>query len=245
MGDEIKLKTLDLTRGPSVTDIVFEELYDRVVGLDLPPGTKLSEAEVAKRLGVSRQPVRDAFYRLSQQGFLLVRPQRATVVTPISVEAVLRARFVRTALELEITRAAIANVDAQALGDLEALIQRQERAVAEDDRHGFHALDDAFHNRICELAGHGHVWALIRDNKAHMDRVRYLSLENGARLALEDHREILEALAARDTGLAVARMRHHLSRIAGIIAAIRAAHGDYFDPDERLDEPRLAAVAGD
>lgn len=244
MDGDIILKSLDLARGPSVTDLVFDELYRRVVGLDLPPGTKLSEAEVARRMGVSRQPVRDAFYRLSQQGFLLIRPQRATVVTPISVEAVLRARFVRTALELETVRAALPRLDRAGLADLSALIERQRRAVADDDRHGFHALDDAFHSRICEIAGHAHAWALIRDHKAHMDRVRYLSLENGARLALDDHVTILEAMAAGDEALAVKRMRGHLSRIAGIIAAIRAAHAEYFDPEERAEESLATEPAG-
>lgn len=232
MTEQIKLRTLDMTRVPSVTDLVFAELYNRVVGLDLLPGTKLSEAEVAKQMGVSRQPVRDAFYRLSQQGFLLIRPQRATVVTPISVEAVHRARFIRTALELETVRAAMANIRPEHFGELGDLIGEQEKAAARDDRAGFHALDDSFHNRICEIAGQGHVWALIRDHKAHMDRVRYLSLENGARLAMEDHVSILEAVRAGDEVAAVARMRSHLGRIAGIIDDIRAAHGAYFDPDE-------------
>lgn len=232
MTEQIKLRALDMTRVPSVTDLVFAELYNRVVGLDLLPGTKLSEAEVAKQMGVSRQPVRDAFYRLSQQGFLLIRPQRATVVTPISVEAVHRARFIRTALELETVRAAMANIRPEHFGELEDLIGEQEKAADRDDRAGFHALDDSFHNRICEIAGQGHVWALIRDHKAHMDRVRYLSLENGARLAMEDHVSILEAVRAGDEVAAVARMRSHLGRIAGIIDDIRAAHGAYFDPDE-------------
>lgn len=232
MTEQIKLRTLDMTRVPSVTDLVFAELYNRVVGLDLLPGTKLSEAEVAKQMGVSRQPVRDAFYRLSQQGFLLIRPQRATVVTPISLEAVHRARFIRTALELETVRAAMTNIRPEHFGELEDLIGEQEKAADRDDRAGFHALDDSFHNRICEIAGQGHVWALIRDHKAHMDRVRYLSLENGARLAMEDHVSILEAVRAGDEVAAVARMRSHLGRIAGIIDDIRAAHGAYFDPDE-------------
>jgi DNA-binding GntR family transcriptional regulator len=76
-----------------------------------------------------------------------------------------------------------------------------------------------------------------------MDRVRYLSLENGAGLALADHISILEAMAARDEDLAISRMRAHLSRIAGIISSIRAAHSEYFDPDERQEEV-LAAVGG-
>ena len=68
-----KLPALGDTRQPTVTDQIFDLLYERVVNLTLPPGAKLSEAEVAAQMGVSRQPVRDAFYRLSQMGFIQIR----------------------------------------------------------------------------------------------------------------------------------------------------------------------------
>ncbi len=69
MHEKIQLTSLNQQRVPSITDQVFEEMYRQVVELSLPPGTKISEADVARQLGVSRQPVRDAFYRLSQLGF--------------------------------------------------------------------------------------------------------------------------------------------------------------------------------
>lgn len=92
----------------SATDQVFQALYDAVVSVDLPPGTKVSEAEIASQLGVSRQPVRDAFFRLSNLGLLSIRPQRATLITQISLQAVYDAVFTRTALEVECLRTAMA-----------------------------------------------------------------------------------------------------------------------------------------
>ena len=56
-------------------DVVFESLFEEIVALDLLPGAKMSEVEVAKRFGVSRQPVRDAFSRLGSLGLLVIRPQ--------------------------------------------------------------------------------------------------------------------------------------------------------------------------
>ena len=88
----------------TATDQIFDVLYSAVISLQLPPGTKVSEAELAKQLDVSRQPVRDAFFRLSKLGFLSIRPQRATQVTRISEKAVLDAAFVRTAIEAECLR---------------------------------------------------------------------------------------------------------------------------------------------
>lgn len=233
MADQLQLRAVDSLRVPSVTDLVFEQLYHQVVELDLPPGTKLSEVEVAKQMGVSRQPVRDAFYRLSQLGFLLIRPQRATVVTQISEKGVLQARFIRTALEMETARAAAAVLTDRQIEELEELIARQRKAMEADDKVLFHALDDDFHKRICDMSGHDFAWALIRDSKAHMDRVRYLSLSFGAQSALADHVEILEALRTHDGDAAAACMRIHLSRIKTIIGRIRESHGQYFAADDK------------
>jgi GntR family transcriptional regulator, rspAB operon transcriptional repressor len=149
MADQVQIRAVELSRAPSVTEQVFEHLYRQVVELDLPPGTKLSEVEVAKQLGVSRQPVRDAFYRLSQLGFVLIRPQRATVVTHISEKEVMQARFIRTALEMETVRAAAERVTDAQLDRLDALLVEQEKAIAAGDKVLFHALDDRFHKLIC------------------------------------------------------------------------------------------------
>lgn len=232
MADQVQLRTLDIPRGPSVTDLVFEQLYQRVIELDLVPGTKLSELEVSKQMGVSRQPVRDAFYRLSQLGFLLIRPQRATIVTQISEKDVLEARFIRTALEMETVRAASERLTEAQMDELDDLIVQQQAAIDKADRVLFHSLDDLFHKRICDMSGHDFAWSLIRESKAHMDRVRYLSLSFGAQSALDDHKDIMAALRKQDGDAAAAAMRIHLSRIKSIIGRIRESYGQYFATEE-------------
>lgn len=216
----------------STADMVFDRLYDAIVSLVLPPGAKISEAEIAHDLGVSRQPVRDAFFRLSKLGLLSIRPQRATLVTRISQTAVLRAAFVRTALELACLKAALPRLTAQDLDRLEANVSAQQAAIAAGDRAGFHALDDRFHRQICESAGHGHAWDLIREQKAHMDRVRFLSLSFGSADALEDHRQLLRALARGDGQAAEQIMHRHLNRIQTVSAQLRKDHPTYFEDDE-------------
>ncbi|MBN9672200.1 GntR family transcriptional regulator [Roseibium aggregatum] len=229
MSDSSALKVLEPLKIPTVADTVFEELHQQILSLELAPGTRVSEAEVAKAFGVSRQPVRDAFYRLSQLGFLLIRPQRATVITKISEAAVLRARFVRTALEVACLRAAIKVITDVQIADLEALMTEQDAAVKADDRQLFHKLDDSFHRRICEISGHDYVWALIREQKAHMDRVRFLSLASGARTALDDHIVIIDAIRDRNGPRAEAVLTEHLGRIATILGEIRSGNPDHFE----------------
>ncbi|GAB4526389.1 MAG: GntR family transcriptional regulator [Roseibium sp.] len=229
MTDGSALKALEPLKIPSMADTVFEELHRQILSLELPPGTKVSEIEVAKALGISRQPVRDAFFRLSQLGFLLIRPQRATVITKISEAAVLKARFVRIALEMACWKAAIELITDDQIADLETILEEQKAAVEANDQQLFHTLDDGFHRRICEIAGHDYVWSMIKEQKAHMDRVRFISLTIGAaRKAYDDHIELIEALRKRDKARLEATLTEHLGRIAFILGQIRAEKPEYF-----------------
>lgn len=222
------LRTLDPIARPSVADQVYFELHNQIVWLTLPPGARLSEVEVAKALGVSRQPVRDAFYRLSQQGFLEIRPQRATRVSLISNEAVTQARFVRAALEVEIVRAACSALDATWKSRLERNLEQQESAVRADDRPNFHRLDDEFHEMFCLMTDHAFAWQIVQQSKAHLDRVRLLSLSFNQQQTLDEHKGLFGAVAAGDKDLAEERMRQHLSRLDSEIGRIRSENPEYF-----------------
>ncbi|WP_394688126.1 GntR family transcriptional regulator [Hoeflea sp.] len=223
------LRALEPLNRPSVADTVFDELHSQIIRLELPPGTKMSEVEVAKALGVSRQPVRDAFYRLSKLGFLSIRPQRATLVSHISSAAVLQARFIRNAIEAETVRTACRVLTTEDFNGLDAVLDAQNKAVKAGDPVNFHELDDQFHKEICERAGLAFAWDIIRENKAHMDRVRFLSLAFASKDAFNDHIEVMEAIKSRDEERAMQRMRDHLSRIKDQIVRIRDGHGQYFE----------------
>jgi DNA-binding GntR family transcriptional regulator len=222
------LRTLEPLNRPSVADTVFDKLHSQILLLELPPGTKMSEVEVAKALGVSRQPVRDAFYRLSKLGFLSIRPQRATLVSQISQTAVLQARFIRSAIEAETVRTACKALSEEDMLALEEILQRQHEAVEARDAVSFHDYDDQFHKEICERSGLGFAWDIIRENKAHMDRVRFLSLAFASQAAYDDHLKVMAAIRARDEALAMQCMHEHLSRIKTQIIRIRADHERYF-----------------
>lgn len=213
----------------SLADQVFDKLHARVLSLDLAPGSKISEAEISKQLGVSRQVVRDAFYRLSLLGFLVIRPQKATAVSQISSKDILEARFLRTAIEIETARRACKTLTKEDHAILDDLIKRQTEALEGGNNVLFHQLDNQFHKEICERAGFGFAWATIQEKKAHTDRVRFMSLSFASKNALEGHREILAALKARDEERAAAAVRAHLSEIMQILEQLRKSNHDWFE----------------
>ncbi|GAB1583552.1 GntR family transcriptional regulator [Phyllobacterium phragmitis] len=232
------------TGDPTIADRVFATLHSAILTLQMPPGAKFSEAEIAKQLGVSRQPVREAFIRLAQIEFVRIQPKRATEVCKISEAAVLNARFIREALEAAIVRDACVHCEDGLIDCLEDIVERQRKAVDINERELFHDLDDAFHRSIAEGSGRGLVWTLINEQKAQMDRVRYLSLAFNEPVVIKEHAAIIDALRDRDAARAEAAMRHHLSRINSLIAVLRQQHPQYFaapegdgSPPETVKEP--------
>ena len=214
---------------PTVADQVFEALQKRILTLELPPRQKISEAEVGRKMGVSRQPVREAFKRLAKMDFLTIRPQSGTMVSLISEEAVRRAHFIRSALEIHTCRTACDTLTEDGRAALADLIAQQQAAIDARDPSRFHRLDDEFHQRICALAGVGYVWDVIHDCKAHMDRIRMLSLNpSSQRLAMEEHVALLAAICARDKDAAAAAMTKHLSRILILIEEVKAQNHSWF-----------------
>lgn len=228
MSDVLQLGGLEPLLRPSVADQVFDALRTKILALELSPGTKLSEVDVARQMGISRQPVRDAFYRLSKLGFISIRPQRATTVSQISTNAVMQARFIRAAIEAQTVRVACDRLTAADHTALRDLLGRQRTVMEAQDPLAFHALDDQFHRELCERAGCGFAWEIIRENKSHMDRVRFLSLAFASQDAFGDHVAILDAIEARNAPAAMQQMQQHLSRIKLQIERIRGDNQSYF-----------------
>ena len=233
VGNEESLKV-----AASVLDIPEETMSLRVVGalrddivtMALKPGDVISESDIAARYGVSRQPVREAFIRLAQQGLLLIRPKRATVVKKISPEGVRQSRFIRESIEVEIIRRLAAKSGLEAASELRELIVEQEAASAADDSRAFHILDEQFHRTLARLAGVEYAWRLIDDHKMQLDRVRYLTLGvSSAQVAISEHKIIAGRVAEGDVAGAEAAMRAHLGRAEVLLAQTINDFPHYFE----------------
>lgn len=217
-------------RRTSVDD-VFDYLHEQISTLQLKPGDRISEAEVAARFGVSRQPVRDAFSRLANLDLLLIRPQRATEVRRFSMRQIEKARFVRAAIEKEVLRRAAEYCDSEGEAQLEEALAQQGSAVENKDVERFGRLDYEFHQILCDIARADYAFDVILEEKAKVDRLCMLGLEKEQRMPelVADHRAITEAIRAHDAEAAVAAGMKHLSRLDETIERITATNANYFE----------------
>lgn len=224
----------DMDDRRSAADIVFEKLYGDIISLKLMPGAKLSEMEVAKNFGVSPQPVRTAFHRLSNSDLLLVRPQRATRVRGFSIEEIEDARFIRLSVELEVLRRACEVWDESRNMKLLENIEKQKRCVEAVDPEGLEELDYAFHKLICELAGFPRAFDTIKIQKQKVSRLcslEYSLKKKELRAILADHLSIAHWLEMKSVENVQDAARRHFTRLDETIDYIAATHSEYFDMD--------------
>ncbi|MGL4495573.1 MAG: GntR family transcriptional regulator [Beijerinckiaceae bacterium] len=209
---------------------IADHLRTDILGMRLTPGSPLVEKNLTAQFGVSRTPVREALIRLAEEGLVEIFPQSGTFVGRIPMDALPEAVVVRQALELAAVRFALQNADAQALDRLERIIERQSMMAKADDREGFHAADEAFHEAIAESARHPGLWRVAAKAKAQIDRCRRLTLPVPGRMAqvIKEHRAILAALRTRNEAAALATMTHHLSVVLPDTQEMRAEFPDYF-----------------
>jgi DNA-binding GntR family transcriptional regulator len=225
------VKTLGIDEAARSTrgDLVFAEIRQAIIQLRLRPGNRLSEAEVARQLGVSRQPVREAFIKLSEAGLVTIKPQRGTLVRLISRLDVENAHFVREAIEVAAARKAALKADAAAIAGLRSIVATQAETAA-DDHIAFMRLDEAFHEAIARSAGTSHAWRILEGLKAQLDRVRFLAIDEvtPSKAIIAQHTAIVDALERKSPQQAEDAMRIHMSEILVSLPRLAEAHADLF-----------------
>lgn len=212
-------------------DVVFEHLHDAIASLELLPGDKISEAEIAAQFNVSRQPVRDAFSRLANLDLLLIQPQKATEVRRFSLREISKSRFVRASVEAEVLRRAAREATPADGAVMDACLAQQAHVVPGGKYEEFGKLDYEFHKALCHIAKVDFAFEVISSEKANVDRLCMLSLSKEDRMddLLEDHRAIADRIKAGDAEGAVKVGMFHLSRLDATIDSIFKANPDYFD----------------
>ena len=214
---------------------MLEQLRQRIIGLEYPPGTPLSENELAAALGVSRTPVRESLILLVEEGLVSVVPQVGTFVSPMRESDIATAQFVREALELASLEQAVPRLDEDDAEDLRRSLEDQRRAAARGDHDRFFTLDEEFHLRLLAVSGHAAAWRSVSQAKAHLDRARRLSLPLPDQLGvlIDQHEAVVAAVTAHDSAGAAQALRTHLRKVFDDIAVIRAQHPDFFDDTAR------------
>jgi DNA-binding GntR family transcriptional regulator len=200
----------------TLADRVCRQIVTAIVKGDIPPGHKISEPELARIYGVSRGPLREAIRRL--EGWRLVE-RKAHVgarVVKLSAHELIEIYRVREALEGMASRLAARNMTADEIESLRQLLDEHETSIEQrEGRSYFQKEGDLdFHYRIVQGSKNAKLLELLGDDLYHLVRMyRYQFSMSSSRpnRALKEHRQIIDAIEARDEELAEMLMRRHIS----------------------------------
>ncbi|MDI1302901.1 MAG: GntR family transcriptional regulator [bacterium] len=208
----------------TLADRVFSEIQNAIVKGELKPGSKMSEAELAARYGVSRGPLREALRRLEGRKLLTRIPHVGVRVISLSFEELIQIYQVREAMEGMAARLAALNMSAEEVQGLKALLADHEKqAELQEGRAYFQEEGDFdFHYRIVQGSRNEVLTQMLCGELYHrvrLYRYQFSVTEGRPQKAFSDHLRIIEAIESRDAEMAEILMRRHISSARANIEA--------------------------
>lgn len=195
------------------------------------PGERIREVEIADRLGLSRGTVREALLRLEQDGVVVSQPHRGTYIAPITSEDASELFSLRRLLEAFAIELAIPRLSEEALRDLQATARAMVEAASRGDHAEHRLLDLQFHEQICLLSGHRHLyktWAAL------VLKLWLIYFDRGGKLVEDSvlrataHLELIAIFRRGDVAEARAWIERHIDRRASVVAQLmREKAGSY------------------
>lgn len=207
---------LSSVRDTSLGSLVRDEVLALILRGELQPGQRINEPDVAARLGVSRVPVREALRALESSGLVSSRKHAGVFVRTLEAKEVADLYELRSLLDGHAGQRA-AQLPAKRRAALQTLLSQQLAAMsAQAARHhvqGYYASNLAFHWAIVEAADNQMLLNTYRGivQQLHLSRLKNLSRDIGMQVSLDEHAQIVAALAAGDADGCRRLLAHHVS----------------------------------
>jgi DNA-binding GntR family transcriptional regulator len=212
MIDGVDALTLDTPLGgQSLRADVRERLRQAIMQGNLKPGEQIVESRLARQLGISQAPVREALRELEQMGLVVNHARRGTFVREFTAKDAWEMYTLRAQLESMAARLALPRVSNTDLDEMEHLIQAMADAGRRGDPDEMTRVDARFHEFLCERSGHKLLLRMWRSiHPLNWTQLTVAVLHRDLVELAERHREILDALRARDAEAVDRAVQNHL-----------------------------------
>ena len=210
-------------------EYALRQIRENIITLKLKPGSSISENELAKELGISRTPVREALQELQKSNLIEVYPQRGCIIAHIDFDIVDEMVFLRKILEKAVVEELCDCIDDEDVQELEKNVQLQEFYLNSKLPDKIIELDNEFHKSLFTMCNKERIYNLMEGTQGHFDRIRTLSMYSVKDLKIvADHKAILNAIKLGDKTLAAEFIIKHLSRYKLDQGEIIEKYPDFF-----------------
>jgi DNA-binding GntR family transcriptional regulator len=208
------MRRLIIRNTKSIREKIYEHLREQLLSMEIPPHEHLVEAKIAKEIGTSRTPVREALHSLEREGLIEAIPRVGYVVKPIRESEVEEICEIRLAIEGIAARWAMEKAQQRLVVELRQNVLLSEEKAMDGDPKAFIDMDAQFHEIIARLSGSKRLHEMAQTLRRHMLRYRVQSIyltENVMR-AIEGHKGILGAIEKGDMEEVQKAIKHHLEQ---------------------------------
>ncbi len=201
-----------IKKSGNLKEAVYQRLKENIIRGHLPPASKLVETEIARLLGVSRTPLREAINRLGQEGLVEILPRRGAFVKKHSLREIMENLEIREALEGLAARLAAKYATAKMVKEMKNCFKGFTPKMVEADLPLYAERNVCFHNKIINASRNEKLIALIRNLYDQMDMVRLntIALPGRARKSLAEHLNILRLIETKRGVEAEKYLRAHI-----------------------------------
>jgi DNA-binding GntR family transcriptional regulator len=207
------VKTRRHPSGASQADEVYHALKWRILTMDIPPGTLLTEQDICELLEYGRAPVHQALHRLKYDGLVEILPRKGIVVRAFSPRDINNVIETRLPVEMEMVRLAAIRATPERIERLRALLASGRELLARNDRESLMTLDRSFHRGIAECTENPVLTDVLENLHQRSLMLWLASIASDGReyhVVQEEHEQILDRIAARDPDGAARAVRLHL-----------------------------------
>ena len=200
----------------SLRDQIYEIIRDMILRREIRPGEKILEKEFAKKIGVSRTPLREALCRLENEKIVKIIPQRGAFVQKQSKNKVVEVLLIREVLEGLVARQATQNIDKKTLTKLRKCLDKIQNTPDEENfLIKFTHADEEFHALLLEVCQNGMLNSMMELVNTHLKiiRLRTVVIPGRAKKTVAEHNEILKAIESKDEQAAENLMRKHIHSV--------------------------------
>lgn len=194
----------------STREFIYQTLKDQIMRLELKPGTKISEKDIATSLDVSRTPVRESFLKLAQEELLDIYPQSGTIVSLIDLDHVEEDRFFRESVERGVVSLACEEFTEEIA--METNLMMQELCAKKKDELRLFELDEQFHEILFRGCRKERSWQMLHLMTNHFKRFRFLRVASSMdwEVIISQHQEIFNCIKDKNPKKAEKAMVNHL-----------------------------------
>jgi phosphonate utilization transcriptional regulator len=204
--------TIELLRTASLSSAAQQEIERMILEGEIGPGSKLTEAWLSERLGVSRGPIREAFRMLEEAGLVRQEKNRGVFVRDIPLEEALEIYDLRAAMDELVGRRLAETITPEQMKLARAIVERMDAAARAGDADAYHLLNLEFHDALVSFTGNRKLVGVYRKLVKELALFRRRNLRDQELLphSAAEHRAILKAIASGDAEQAGRTMFDHV-----------------------------------